>query len=341
MYKCAVIVTTHNRSNELKISLDSLANQNVDWGFYQIIVVDNYSDDQGVATKNVCEELIKSYPRLNLEYHYESIVGGITYSRNKWARNADAEIIIFGDDDYIAEKSLVGSCYKSFEDKSVAIVVGPLLPKYEAAPPIWVKKLWQKCPYGKYLSDFTLLDFGAKEKVIPYQYAFWSNQAIKKSFLLKSNGYGPDGFGGDKVAYNGNGEHNLNRFAEENGFKIVYCPSMLAYHRIFSYRFTRGYFRSRYFYYGVGASFDASRKFSGPLSYLYITKYIVRHLFNRSLITNCAVLRFSSFWSLQGFLYHQFLLRNNPILLDFILRDSWFDYDFSKLTPLGKKPSLW
>ena len=83
MIKCSIIITTHNRPNELRVSLQSLANQTLNWSLYKIIVIDNYSYDHGVATQKVCKEIKKNYPLLHLEYHHEEVAGGITYSKNK------------------------------------------------------------------------------------------------------------------------------------------------------------------------------------------------------------------------------------------------------------------
>jgi len=341
MIKCSIIITTHNRPNELRVSLQSLANQTLNWSLYKIIVIDNYSYDHGVATQKVCKEIKKNYPLLHLEYHHEEVAGGITYSKNKWTQLVDSEIIIFGDDDYIADNLLIESCIECFEDRSIGIVVGPLLPKFETdIPPDWVNNLWETNQFGSHITDFTILDFGAQKKVIPYHFAFWSNLAVRKDVFMESNGFGPDGFAGDKVYYNGNGEHHLNQFVEESGYKIVYCPLMLAKHRIFPYRFSRNYFSSRNFYYGIGDSFNLSRKSHRPLSLFSRMKYAFRMLFNLSYIDKPKPLRFANLWRLHGFLNHQSLLRKNPKFLEFVLLDSWIDYDFTSMPPLKAGPSF-
>lgn len=340
--KCAVIITTRNRPAELRDSLLSLANQTMDQGDYSVVVIDNLSGDGGCGTQAVCEDIKSFCPLLDLTYHREEVDGGVTYIRNKWAEKIDAEIIVFGDDDYIACDTLLSACYNTFLDPMVGIVVGPLLAKFEVSnPPWWVDKLWQKCDYGSYLSDYTLLDLGSAKVEIPYEFAFWSNYSVRKSVFLSSNGFGPDGFYGKKGLYNGNGEHHLNKFVKDSNNKIMYCPEMLAYHRIFPYRFESKYFRSRYYYYGISTSFSKTRDFGSPLGMLDIVKYVLLQILKISFKTGPLLVRISRFWQLYGFLSHQWALKNYPDLVDFVLADSWRAYKFDRLREISKGPSLW
>ena len=51
IYKISIIITTHNRSELLEYCLESLANQSIDKSEYEIILVDNYSKDNGKVQK--------------------------------------------------------------------------------------------------------------------------------------------------------------------------------------------------------------------------------------------------------------------------------------------------
>ena len=53
---------------------------------------------------------------------------------------ASSEIVLIGDDDYLASSKLVSNAIKSFKNNSIGIVAGALEPKYETNPPNWLLK---------------------------------------------------------------------------------------------------------------------------------------------------------------------------------------------------------
>jgi len=333
-YKCTCVVTTHNRVHDLKDCLLSLAEQSIGFDDYQILLIDNYSSDKNLV-HNLYVEFKNKYPLLNIDYHYEDIVGGMTYSRNRAVKIADSEIVVFCDDDYIAEKNLLRSVIESFDDDDVAIVTGPLIPLYETKPPKWVKKLWRKTKYGFHLTDFSLCDFGPKIQEIPYNFAFWPNYAVRKSFFINGNGFAPDGFSGDYLRYNGSGELFFSRYAKLQGRKIIYNPNMLAHHKVSNYRFSKEYFDSRYFFYGLGISFDLTRNEGKLLGFFKKYRIILSYSYNliSDIFKSSWILKFRYFALIKGYLYHQRELKRDPSFLNYVLTDNWLNFDFSTLKP--------
>ena len=99
---------------------------------------------------------------------------------------------------------LLKSVIECFKDKTVGAICGKLLPKYESTPPSWIKKITTFLPNEEYyITDFSVIDLGNKKKDVGWQYMFWSNWAIRKDIFDKMNGFGPDGFSGDYIFYNG------------------------------------------------------------------------------------------------------------------------------------------
>lgn len=341
--KCSIIISTHNRSDKLRDALESLASQTVSRESYEIIVGDSYSSDKGASSLTVINEIREKYPSLDLLYFYEPVIGGWTLTRTKAINFASSPIIIIGDDDFLATETFIEGALEAFNEPSVGIVEGRMLPKYLSPPPKWVDALWESDEEGRYLTDFTLLDLGEHFLEIPWRFAMGSNMAFRKKIFDESPGFGPDGFGGGYVKYNGLGEHLFSQFVASSNYKIVYSPKMLAYHQIEAYRFQKAYFSARYFYYGVTDSFELTRICKGRSNVINILKrlggYLAHALFDASASKH--PFRLQKVMYIRGFIFHQIQLRRDPELLQYCLQNSWKSFDFSKLKPSEVKATLW
>ena len=344
-YKISVILSTHNRSELLLKCLESLANQSIDNSLYEIVLVDNYSNDNGNSTKKIYQKILDRYPLLNIKLILEKVIGGMTLSRHVAINNSNGEIIVCADDDYIAETGLLESALDCFSDKSIHAACGSLRPLYKSPPPKWINSLTTLMPDGGYyITDFTVIDHGDKSKDIEWQYMFWSNWAVRREIYEKLNGFGPDGFSGEFVFYNGTGEHFMNEEIARRGYRMVYCSGMSAFHHVSDYRYTKKYFQARYFHYGIVRSFEkinskknvdsAKEVFSFLLSFTY---QMIRDLFKMPFI-----LKFRMIWLMLGYLEHQQKVKKNEFLLNFCKLDNYKDFNFSKLIPFkNKRPNLW
>lgn len=89
-YKVSVIIPTYNRSALLQNTLNSLCNQTLSLNEFEVIVVDDGSND---LTYNV----IKKYQNnLNLKYIFKKHDGfGVANSRNMGVDLSRGEIVIF------------------------------------------------------------------------------------------------------------------------------------------------------------------------------------------------------------------------------------------------------
>lgn len=344
-YKISVILSTHNRPELLSNCLESLANQSLDYSNYEIIVVDNYSSDNGKRTEKIYKSIKEKYSSLNIKLIFEKIIGGMTLPRHIAIDNSDGEIIICADDDYIADKRLLEEALKCFEDKSIHAICGKLTPKYESSPPKWIHSITTNLSNGGYyITDFSVIDLGSQSKEIDWMYMFWSNWAIRRDIYEKLNGFGPDGFAGEYIYYNGTGEHFLNKQISKRGYKMVYCSGMSANHHVSSYRFTKKYFKARYFLYGIQDSFECvnekKRLNSLHESFFYFLSKS-RQLLN-DLIKMPFFLKFRMIWVMAGYFEHQKKVKENNFLLNFCKIENYKKYDFSNLIPIkNKRLGLW
>jgi glycosyltransferase involved in cell wall biosynthesis len=343
--KISVIITTHNRAKLLEYCLESLANQSISKSQYEIILVDNYSTDNGKSTSILSSNIIKKYPSINLNTIYQQKIGGMTYSRHLAIENSNGNIIVCADDDYVADYDLLKSVIECFKDKTVGAICGKLLPMYESTPPSWIKKITTFLPNEEYyITDFSVIDLGNKKKDVGWQYMFWSNWAIRKDIFDKMNGFGPDGFSGDYIFYNGSGEHFLNKELSKYGYRTVYTPGMSAWHNVLSYRFTQKYFEARYFHYGIVNSFERinakERIDTFKEKFFYLLSLNFQML--KDLIKMPLFLKFRMFWVILGYIKHQRLAKINSFFLNYCKIKNYKKFDFSSLTPIqNKKPGLW
>lgn len=166
-----VIVSTHNRVKTLKDALDSFLQQNTCGGLdYEIVVVDNNSAD-------LTAELVKSYiPKFNgrLKYIFEHRQGK-TFALNTAIAKTKASVLVFTDDDVIADPDWLRNLYICFNKFQCDAVGGRIVPLYDHKVPGWVKK-YQHLLAGPLVS----YDYGTEnkqfdaEKMRPYFGANWA-----------------------------------------------------------------------------------------------------------------------------------------------------------------------
>src|SRR6516164_5178448 len=126
----SVIVPTRNRSSALASCLASLAQQTLAADAFEVIVVDNGSED---STKEVVAQAVAAYPRHSIRYLLEN-VPGLLSGRHRGAMAAAGEILVFIDDDIEASQDWLAALANPYVDEEVHLVGGRSLPTYETAP---------------------------------------------------------------------------------------------------------------------------------------------------------------------------------------------------------------
>ena len=129
----SIIICTYNRSDCIKNVLLSLCNQKTT-SSYEIIVVDNNSTDN---TKN---EIIKFSANFSVEirYHLETNQG-LSFARNRGVEASLGEVVLFIDDDAVAEKSWLETHVSAYSDRDVFCAGGPIRPVWPFPKPEWIK----------------------------------------------------------------------------------------------------------------------------------------------------------------------------------------------------------
>jgi glycosyltransferase involved in cell wall biosynthesis len=332
MLRASVIITTHNRPDFLKACLNRLCNQSISMNDYELIVVDSCSYLKSENKKVISR--IESKYGISINYKYNFINGGITHSKNLAITMAASENIVVADDDSLPGHTYIQAAIDGLNKSD--LVIGRMTANYEVTPTdILLKNIKTNYRSGFFITDFTVIDLGDSELEIPQYLAFASNCAFKKSFYFKAGGLGPDGFSYPYLYWNGSGEHNYSAKAT----RVLYLPKMHAEHCILGDRLTLKFFKIRSHFYGISESFSIIKSGKHPLFSL-IFMYRFSYLLFCTAILFIKGDRFSSSRSiayLNGFLKHQYYAFNNKELINYCRLENWFDFDFSKIKPLGNK----
>ena len=117
----SAIVPTYNRAHHLHECLKSLLNQSLSPDNYEIIVVDDDSND---GTGVLLESLMKENP--SLRYLHQSHQGPCT-ARNLGAKKARGDLLYFTDDDCVVDRKCLEEMVKAYTNKNIGGLGGKIL----------------------------------------------------------------------------------------------------------------------------------------------------------------------------------------------------------------------
>ncbi len=106
--KLSIIIPAYNAENNIRESVMSIIDQNVD--NLQIIIIDDYSTDK---TYTVCKEIQSAFPFIEV---YKSIGKGVSDARNTGLKFACGDIIGFCDADDYFEKGVLKNVIEEFQN---------------------------------------------------------------------------------------------------------------------------------------------------------------------------------------------------------------------------------
>lgn len=227
----SVIICTYNRDRYLPEAMRSLTEQDFDITRFETIVVNNNSKDE---TERVCKEFIETHPS-HLLYYYNETEQGSSPARNKGARHAKGSVLIFMDDDAVAENDFLKNAWKfHLDNPSVHGFGGRIIARYIPAEPEWmshyVSALVGNFHYADLVTEFS-----------PNKYPLESNMAVTREAF--------DAIGGFNVALPGVkgtlriGSEGKDLFLrlKERGYKIFYVPDMVVHHVVEVSRLNKEY----------------------------------------------------------------------------------------------------
>ncbi|WP_198032529.1 glycosyltransferase family 2 protein [Aerolutibacter daejeonensis] len=326
----SIVIPTRNRAETLYACLNSLVNQTIPTEQFEVIVVDNGSNDH---TSDVVSEYANA---LNLSYVYTRVLG-LHVGRHEGMRRAKADILIFADDDIEANPNWIRTIVDSFDAPEVALVGGNNHPMFECAPPDWLMRWWQRPVHkGRALGYLSILDFGRGQFEIDPGYIWGCNFSIRRDVLLAAGGFHPDALPSDRLRFRGDGETHVSNYIRKSKHLALFNSDASVRHRVPAARMRPDYIAQRAYAQGISDSYTHARSSGGPESGpSQVARRLTRlrsHLQQRlkGLLPNDEVGRV--LWATQltarsayhqGYNFHQRELRRDPALLEWVLRKDY------------------
>jgi glycosyltransferase involved in cell wall biosynthesis len=232
MTEVSVIIATYNRSDLLSKALKSILNQEINESFnFEIVIIDNNSTDE---TRPIVERVAHT-AKVPVKYFFESKQGK-GFALNRGIKEAQGEILVFTDDDIVADPKWLSNLVFCFEQYNCDSVGGRVLPDYPENTPSWIIDNAQNLsgPIVRY-------DYGKDIK--PYRrklmYEFLgANFAFKKSVFDDLGLFLTDIGPGHTLM--GEDTDMISRLLQANKI-LYYCGTALVWHPVDPKRMTLGY----------------------------------------------------------------------------------------------------
>lgn len=224
--KLSILICTYNRCEILSECLDSLTRQTASPNDFEVLVINNNSPDQ---TQQVAESFTGKVPKLRVLIEPQQ---GLSYARNRAYEEAQAEWVLYLDDDALASENLVERALWTIEHHDYKMFGGVALPWYKYPKPHWYK--------DKYLAT-NQLPYKTVSKIHGNQFAIGCIMVIHKPTLAKYGGFDVRlGMTGDKIAYNE--EVELQKRLRADGIAIAHDPELFIQHLVAPYKLSVDWF---------------------------------------------------------------------------------------------------
>lgn len=218
----SVILTTYNRCEDLRVTLEAMSKVDRTGLEVQFVVVDNNSSDH---TKEIVEGFVPTFP---VSYLFEERQGK-NFAVNKALNNVDiGDVVIFTDDDITPEINWLQAIRRSLEEFPQISVFGGS-----------IKVDWggRRAPDWSFVPQVMSTVFGEHEMggkpvlyidgQAPFGGNFWIRSESLSGKLSFDERIGPR----PKNRIMGSETSFLMSLANR-GFRMLYCPDAVVYHRV-------------------------------------------------------------------------------------------------------------
>jgi len=238
----SVIIPTYNRFEMLVDCLAAVRAQTVPEDAYEIIVVDNASQD---ATAQIVERLNAQAGKA-IKYVYE-VQPGLLHARHAGAQVARGDILAFIDDDVIVESDWLAQLSRAYEELNAEAAGGRIRIRWDEEPPGWIAAY--QCRLGA-------IDLGPQMRLLATNETInGGNFSIRRQYLYEVGGFAP---GEDcRSSVRGSSEVGLCRRIHARGGHIAWVPDALVWHcQMVAKHATIADLRQRYVSGGIGAAYE-------------------------------------------------------------------------------------
>lgn len=207
--KASIVVPTYNQVNLLKGCLKSFENQSVDRGDFEVIVVNDGSEDDTA----VFLESYRAQFNLRVIDHPRNL--GRAQARNSGAKQAEGEVLIFLDGDSTVDSNFVCEHVKGCEGGKDSVCIGSV-------------KLPAECdvlPFKSYLTTRGVQKLKSGEDV-PFRYFVSGNISLPRELFEAVGGFDP-GF-----SFYGGEDLDLGIRLHKSGAQFRFLPGAISYHHL-------------------------------------------------------------------------------------------------------------
>ena len=235
-----LIISTRNRAQLLRQTLEKISAQKLGEIKWEVIVVDNGSSD---GTRDVLVEMQKFLP---LEI-MEEPTPGKNRALNKAIKAAKGRLCVFTDDDIIPDPDWLNRLYKGYMRwPETKIFCGPVEPVFPSQYPSWIDaKRYKKTVEMAFVSFAPQCNEG-----LIVDLPFGPNLAIASS-VFQDHSYDPD-IGPAGKNYPMGSESELLKRLRDQGESIVFIPEAKVKHVICEQQFQKEWLCKRAFRFGWG-----------------------------------------------------------------------------------------
>jgi glucosyl-dolichyl phosphate glucuronosyltransferase len=239
----SVIIPTHNRADELRETIRSLAKLSVA-GDWEVLIVDNNSTDH---TRAIVDELRVSFP-VPLHYLFEPEQGRYA-ALNAGIRAAKGNIVATTDDDARVEADWLTKAAAGLETLDCDYVGGKVLPIWKGPRPHWLPER----PSGGYWAVLALQDFGNEPREFGVGRMPWPlgiNTATTREAFGRIDQF-DNRLGRKAGTLRNQAQREWHLRARAAGLRGFYVPDMVVHHVVDAKRLKKAYFRRWFYWHGI------------------------------------------------------------------------------------------
>lgn len=231
-----IAICTYNRSGYLKDTLKDLAAQTARRDSYEILVVNNNSDD---STSSICDRFSQSNPDIRFRAVVE-LNQGLSHARNRAVKEALGEAIYFIDDDVYLPVDYVEKAVKYSKEKPNTLSAGGRIWVHfddEEGQPNWIP--------GELMPMFGLHDLGDEDRIYPQSnFPRGGNMMVRKS-VFDTFGLFDTNLGRTGKELLGSEEKAFFERIRKNGVQLRYWSGLELNHRIGNERLKTGFLKKQ------------------------------------------------------------------------------------------------
>jgi len=237
--KYSIVIATHNRADDLRGTLASLAALQSQHGWEVIVVDNNCTDD----TASVVRDAVAAFP-VPLRYAFE-IIAGRSAALNTGIALARGDIVVTTDDDVRADPDWLDQIERAFAALNCDYIGGRVLPIWGGPRPRWMPE-----HRTRHWAVIALLDEGPApfewKTVLP----LGVNMAVRRSAFDAAGGWDPR-VGRKAGTLLGQEVREWCLRAHAKGLRGFYAPNVVLRHIIPNSRLNKSYFRRWFYWRGI------------------------------------------------------------------------------------------